>query len=176
VGWSRRHLLSYEGGHVDDIIICISEAWSNNLLDTRNKRGADIETDHYLVVAKIRAELQVMKKKYKPRVTKIFDIEKLKKEKFKERFIDTLREKEASIDYDNTGIQDVWQHCKDAFLETSKQVLGYKSSKKKEWMSQDTWNKIKERRELEKNQQKRERTTTRYKKNIQKWQLILKRR
>jgi hypothetical protein len=43
-----------------------------------------------------------------------------------------------------------WQHCKDAFLETSKQVLGYKSSKKREWMSQDTWNKIKERRELKK--------------------------
>jgi hypothetical protein len=130
--------------------ICISEAWCNNLLDTRNKRGADIETDHYLVVAKIRAELQVMKKKYKPRVTKIFDIQKLNKEKFKERFIDMLREKEASIDYDNKGIQDVWQHCKDAFLETSKQVLGYKSSKKREWMSQDTWNKIKERRELKK--------------------------
>jgi hypothetical protein len=84
-----------------------------------------------------------MKKKYKPRVTKIFDIQKLKKEKFKERFIDMLREKEASIDYDNKGIQDVWQHCKDAFLETSKQVLGYKSSKKREWMSQDNGIKLK---------------------------------
>ncbi|CAH1365617.1 unnamed protein product, partial [Tenebrio molitor] len=61
-----------------------------------------------------------------------------------------LREKEASIDYDNKGIQDVWQHCKDAFLKLASKYSGYKSSKKREWMSQDTWNKIKERRELKK--------------------------
>ncbi|KAJ7381880.1 hypothetical protein OS493_038544 [Desmophyllum pertusum] len=33
----------------------------------------------------------------------------------------------------------MWQHCKDTFTDTCKEVLGYRQSKRKEWISEDTW-------------------------------------
>jgi hypothetical protein len=34
------------------------------------------------------------------------------------------------------------------YLETSEKVLGYRDHKQKEWMRDETWNKIKDRKEI----------------------------
>ena len=39
--------------------ILIDRRWHSNILDVRSFRGADCDTDHYLVVAKVRERLAV---------------------------------------------------------------------------------------------------------------------
>ena len=41
--------------------ILIDRRWHSSILDVRSFRGADCETDHYLVVAKVRERLAVRK-------------------------------------------------------------------------------------------------------------------
>ena len=39
----------------------IDRTWHSSILDVRSFRGADCDTDHYLVVAKVRERLAVIK-------------------------------------------------------------------------------------------------------------------
>jgi hypothetical protein len=41
--------------------VLIDRRWQTNILDVRSFRGADCDTDHYLVVAKVRERLAVNK-------------------------------------------------------------------------------------------------------------------
>jgi hypothetical protein len=52
-----------------------------------------------------------------------------------------------SEDYDD-DVKIKWMKIKDIYLETSEKVLGYRDQKQKEWMSDETWNKIKDRKEI----------------------------
>ena len=42
--------------------VWIDRRWHSNILDVRSFRGADSDTDHYLVVSKVRESLAVSKK------------------------------------------------------------------------------------------------------------------
>ena len=56
--------------------IAITRKWRNVLLDVRVKRGADIDSDHHLLVGKFRIKLAV-KKKFGDRAQRRFDTRKL---------------------------------------------------------------------------------------------------
>jgi hypothetical protein len=43
--------------------VAVGQQWRRSLLDVRNKRGADIGNDHYLVVAKFRMNIQAYKQR-----------------------------------------------------------------------------------------------------------------
>jgi len=45
--------------------ILIDRRWHSSILDVRSFRGADCDTDHYLVVAKFRDRLAVVNKQYR---------------------------------------------------------------------------------------------------------------
>jgi hypothetical protein len=51
--------------------ITIDRRWNSNILDVRFFRGAECDTDHYLVVAKVRETVAVCKQ-----ATQIFDVER----------------------------------------------------------------------------------------------------
>jgi len=51
--------------------ILIDGRWQSSILDVRSCRGADCDTDHYLVVAKVRERLAVSKK-----TAQKFDVER----------------------------------------------------------------------------------------------------
>ena len=53
--------------------ILIDGKWHSSILDVRSFRGADCDTDHYLVVAKVRERLAVSKQ-----ITQKFDVERLR--------------------------------------------------------------------------------------------------
>jgi len=42
--------------------ILINRRWHSSILDVQSSRGADCDTDHYLVVAKVRETMAVSKK------------------------------------------------------------------------------------------------------------------
>ena len=43
-------------------LILVDRRWHSSIIDVRSFRGADCDTDHYLVVAKVRERLAVRKK------------------------------------------------------------------------------------------------------------------
>ena len=47
--------------HNQNVQVLIDRRWHSSILDVRSFRGADGDTDHYLVVAKVRERLAVRK-------------------------------------------------------------------------------------------------------------------
>ena len=55
----------------------IERRWHSNVLDVHSFRGADCDTDHYLVVAKLRGRLAVSKEEAQRFDGEIFNLKKL---------------------------------------------------------------------------------------------------
>ena len=57
--------------------VAIGQKWSRSLQDVRNKRGADIGSDHHLAVAKFKMKIQAYKSRTE-QLRKRYDVSKLK--------------------------------------------------------------------------------------------------
>lgn len=66
---------------IDHVII--NGKWRRSLLDTRTKRGADVNSDHCLVVARLKLKLKKTPEDTKTN-RKIIDIKRLKTAKYNE--------------------------------------------------------------------------------------------
>jgi len=66
--------------------ILIDRSWHSNVLDVRSFRGADCDTDHFLVVAKVRDRLAVSKQAALRFNGKIFNMRKLKELEFRKEY------------------------------------------------------------------------------------------
>lgn len=60
----------------------ISRRWRTSLLDVRNKRGADINSDHYLIVARVRVKIKKQEERYKQQIRRC-DTKRLKNKSYK---------------------------------------------------------------------------------------------
>ncbi|KAH9581405.1 hypothetical protein MS3_00000604 [Schistosoma haematobium] len=117
--------------------------------DVRTRRGADIASDHHLVVADLKLKL---KKNWTTGQTVL--------QKFNTAFLrDTNKINEFKISLNNrfqalqdllneeeTTMEDNWKGIKEALNSTYQEVLGLKKYHHKEWISTETLDKIKERK------------------------------
>jgi hypothetical protein len=131
--------------------IAVDRKLRSSLTDVRNKRGADIGSDHHLVLAEFKLRIMVAGKKFESRRKKVI-VQKLKGKKKYEEFKVELRNhfqvlSSLSEDCDD-DVNIKWMKIKEVYLETSEKVLGYRDQKQKEWMSDETWNKIKDMKEI----------------------------
>ena len=128
---------------IDHVII--NQKWRRSLQDVKANRGADIGTDHVLVVASV--SLKLRKTKRGEERQQRFDTAKLKnsntekafKLELKNRFHVLQEEQEINIDSFNQVL-----------TETSRSLLGYRKKRKEEWIKTDTWKTIDERKETKK--------------------------
>jgi hypothetical protein len=108
--------------------------WRRSLQDVRNKRSADIGSDHHLVVAKFKMKTQAYKRTGQLR--KRYDISKLKYDaNVRESFKTEMKNRfQALPDTENVGgepIEEKWRKIRIAFTEASDSVLGFKEEIKK---------------------------------------------
>ncbi|XP_048726886.2 uncharacterized protein LOC125645429 [Ostrea edulis] len=101
---------------------------------------------HHLVIAKVKIKLEKEKKTENKRTK--YNVEKLRDVGQKQEFQIELRNRfealnniEAELDIDTD-----WEMGKTVIKETCDKVLGKKTNKMKDWMSQGTWAKIEERK------------------------------
>ncbi|KAL9983948.1 hypothetical protein ACROYT_G006197 [Oculina patagonica] len=132
--------------------ITINSRWRTSLLDTRAFRGADIGSDHTLVVGRLRLKLRKVAKESARRK---LDLDKLKDPGTQREFRLRLQNRfellaELEAQEEETGMEDIWQSVKNIYMETGREILGYSSKKRKEWISDDTWSLVEERKELKK--------------------------
>ena len=117
--------------------------------------GADVGSDHYLVVTTLRVKL---KSSVRKKTHKILDIEKLRKETMQEQFrlelhnrFSALAELENTkpIEHAEQNVEEEWKTIKDTVVNTAQEVVGFRRGSKKEmWISDGTWTAIDERRNL----------------------------
>ncbi|XP_072382737.1 uncharacterized protein [Diabrotica undecimpunctata] len=123
--------------------IAISKRWRSSLFDVRNKRGADIASDHHLVIGTIKIK---MAKNKTTRNTKrpTYNLDKLKtvpgRHMFREKLQLKTREREINS----------WEDFADVLTEIAEDKLGKKEKDRKEWISDETWNLIEERKQRKK--------------------------
>ena len=128
---------------IDHVII--NQKWRRALQDVKANRGADIGSDHVLVVASVSLKLRKTKRgekrqqRFDTAKLKKYNTEKAFKLELKNRFHVLQEEQEMNIDSFNQVL-----------TETSKSLLGYRKNRKEEWIKTDTWKTIDERKETKK--------------------------
>ncbi|XP_065370932.1 uncharacterized protein LOC135963085 [Calliphora vicina] len=122
--------------------IAISRKWRGSLLDVRNKRGADCGSDHHLLIGTIRLKVAAIRRADKAQ--RKYNVDKLKNPTIKNNYIDSL----------NTSLQTIpnntvpnWNTIKTCFTNAAHEHIGYKEDKRKQWISDNTWDLISERRD-----------------------------
>lgn len=122
--------------------ITISRKWRGSLLDVRNKRGADVGSDHHLVIATIRIKIAAIKKNTQTS-QKRYNVDKLKDSTVANSF--TLELKTSLRNSNNRNR--CWEETKKILTQAADNHLGYKNNSRKEWISDETWRLVLERKE-----------------------------
>ena len=127
---------------------CIARKFRRSLQDVRVMRGADVASDHHLVLAKMSLKLKKFKP-VSPGARKKFQVSLLQDQCKKDEFSIQLSNRfEVLQDLEDTEIEDHWSRVKEVFQDTCEEVLGCQKYESKPWISQESMDKVKERRKL----------------------------
>ncbi len=130
--------------------ICISKKFRRSLQDVRVRRGADVGSDHHLVVANM--QLKLKKNWMETTLCRVkYDISRLKITSVRDEFELQLKNKfevlqELHEEEERSSIQASWQIIKEALRTVCQEVVGTKKHHHKEWITADTLGKIENRR------------------------------
>jgi hypothetical protein len=128
--------------------IMINRKWVKSMQDCRSYRGADIFSDHELVVSKIKLKLKRTGHDKKSEIGRQYDSSRLKDPVIKNEFVLKLRNRFQVLEDLNDETEITWTSIKENFQSTAKEILGHKKPEKKDWISEETWIKIEERKKL----------------------------
>ncbi|RUS68494.1 hypothetical protein EGW08_023744 [Elysia chlorotica] len=135
--------------------IAINGIWRGSLLDVRVKRGADVGSDHLLVIANIRLKLRRTDQRHADH--RRLDINRLKDPDVKRSFTIQIRNRfQALSDQENNTQQEMedtnhlWNQVKTTYQEAGRTILGHRNERHKDWISQEAWQKIEERKDIKK--------------------------
>ncbi|XP_076439127.1 uncharacterized protein LOC143278001 [Babylonia areolata] len=128
--------------------ICMAKKFRRSLQDVRVKRGADVASDHHLLVARLKLKL---KKNWMEATTKRqkYNISLLKDTKINEEFKLSLTKYQVLQELleEETDIESQWQKVKETLTSTCQEVVGPKRHQQKEWISAVTLGKIEKRKQ-----------------------------
>ncbi|VDP46580.1 unnamed protein product [Schistosoma margrebowiei] len=129
--------------------ICINKKFRRTMEGVRTRRGAVIASDHHLVVAN--SELKLKKnwttgQKALQRFNTAFLRDTDKLNEFKIALNNTFQALQDLLKEEETSMEDNWKGIKEPLTSTSQEVLGLKKYHHNEWISTETLDKIKERK------------------------------
>ena len=128
--------------------IAISRRWRRTLEDTRAKNGADVGSDHSLLVAKLKARITATKRSQNG-LQQRHNIAKLQEDGTKQEFRNALQQKFQALQ--GTGSESIegrWTQVKETYTQVCDEVLGFKRPHQKAWITEGTWKLIEERKVL----------------------------
>ena len=120
---------SPDGNTVNQIDhICVSRRWISSLQDVRAYRGADVASDHYMIVANLRIKLKTICRQQGENPLLSYNVAHLKDEKVKTEFdLDLKNRFQAPQQEDN--VEDDWFRFKDTVNKAADSVLGRRRGK-----------------------------------------------
>ena len=132
---------------IDHFIINRKWRRSHKTCDHTDYREADANSDHFLVVCRVRLKLRATKENQS---RPVLDMSKLKKQETQREFALELKNRfnilENTQEDTEDDIEKEWKNIKEAYCETSRKVLRFRRRKDKGWITTETWQKIEERK------------------------------
>ena len=126
--------------------MCISKKFRRSLQDVRAKRGADVVSDHHLVVARFRLKqernwtgVSCQHRRFNTALLK--DADKLQEY----RFALSNRFQVFQEHLEEETIDEQWKEVRKEVTATCNGILGFKKHSHKEWISPETLKKVKDR-------------------------------
>ena len=131
---------------IDDI--CISRKFRRSWQDVRVMRGADVSSDHHLLMTTVRLRLKRFTTANSTRTRYNVGLPKNKDTQaaFQISLSNMFQPLQELKEDDETDFETQWEHCKKLWQDTCEEVLG-KKTQHKEWISADTIHKLETRRE-----------------------------
>src|SRR5215475_13698446 len=111
-----------------------------SIVDVRSFRGADCDTDNYLVVAKLRERLAVRKQGAQKSDGERFNLRKLKDLKARKQYQMEITNRFAAFENvsDDEDINRAWESIKETIKTSAKESLDLKEMKQhKPWFDED---------------------------------------
>ena len=139
---------------------CINRKFRRSLEDVRILRGADVGSDHHLVIAKVKIKLKKYKKENNG-CRKKYQVNLLQDDNKKKDFQLELSNKfQALENLEDLPIEEHWKEIKEIMTSTCSSVLGPKERIHKDWVTKESLDKIKKRRDAKEeiNQSRNEET------------------
>ncbi|VDO95069.1 unnamed protein product [Schistosoma margrebowiei] len=126
--------------------ICINKTFRRTIEDVRIKRGADIASDHHLLVVKIKLKLKkhwTMGRTISQKFNMAFLQDTNKLNKFKIILSNKFQAFLDLLNGEGTTVESNWKVIKEAITSTCHEVPGHKKRHHKEWITVDTLDKQK---------------------------------
>ena len=141
--WTHPNLSSR--AQIDHILV--SRKYRNWIQDVRTFRGADIATDHELLIANLRL---AMRKLTQPQqAAKTWDVEKLNIQKTKTEFqVKVFNRFEKLLSVRHAGVEEKVNFIVSTFDDAAADTIGKRNPKRPRWMSNPTWTLIDKRKHI----------------------------
>ena len=130
--------------------ICISRKFRRSLRDVRMRRGADVSSDHHLVVTALR--LRLKKYTYANSNTRTrYNVGLLRSKDTQTAFQISLSNRfqllQGLINEGETDLETQWKESKKLWRDTCEEFLGKKKAQHEEWISADSIQRLETRKE-----------------------------
>lgn len=102
-----------DGNQIDHILI--AKKWERIINDTRSYRGANADSDHYLVMTKIKMKII---RETAPQMKSRWDTWKLNEDHTKQKYVNKLNEK--LITERSNKMEEEWTTIKESIIDTAK--------------------------------------------------------
>jgi len=118
--------------------VLIDRSWHSSVLDVRSFRGADCDTDHYLVIAKFRERLVVGKQAAQRFHRQRFNLGKLNEVEVRKKYQIEITNRFAGLENFNEDVNRTWENIKENIKTSAKGSLGMHELKQhKPWFDEE---------------------------------------
>ncbi|XP_029340938.1 craniofacial development protein 2-like [Acyrthosiphon pisum] len=123
--------------------VLIAKRYRSSITDVRSYRGADCDTDHFLVICKFRLKLQRASRYFQKALK--FNIEELKDEEKRQKYITEITGKLNERQGNERKVN--WSTIKKTILEAAHSTLGEPKKRENKWFNSDCRKAVKKRSE-----------------------------